>query len=407
MALPPVPKNLDIKDPKVKSYFQAINDQALTFAPIDATYIVKTSNSDLTNEQALSSLNSGFVKVTTGTGTLSSVTGIVNADLDTTGVSAASYTINGSSLFAVNSQGRLTSASSATITVTGTSNQITVTGGTGTTPTISIATGYVGQTSLTTLGTISTGTWNATKIGLAYGGTNADLSATGGASQVLKQTSVGGNITVAQLAASDISVTKPTIQTFTSGSGTYTLPANCSWIEVELVGGGGGGSGSGSGGTLTSGSNGGNTTFGTSFLTGNGGAGGVDGAPVSGGTASGGDINIAGGNGGGRSTIGTIPGSPGAASYFGNAGLGGEINGGGGGSATGYGSGGGAAGTTATTAVGGSGAAGGYVRKIITSPSSTYSYAVGAGGSGGAAGTGGAAGGSGKAGIIIVREYYI
>lgn len=42
------------------------------FAPADATYIVKTSDSTLSNEQALSSLSSGFVKVTTGTGTLTS-----------------------------------------------------------------------------------------------------------------------------------------------------------------------------------------------------------------------------------------------------------------------------------------------------------------------------------------------
>lgn len=42
-------------------------------------------------------------------------------------------------------------------------------------------------------------------LGLAAGGTNANLSATGGTSQVLKQTSVGGTITVAQLAAADLS----------------------------------------------------------------------------------------------------------------------------------------------------------------------------------------------------------
>jgi len=43
------------------------------------------------------------------------------------------------------------------------------------------------------------------QIALARGGTNADLSGTGGTSQVLKQTSVGGSITVGQLAFSDIS----------------------------------------------------------------------------------------------------------------------------------------------------------------------------------------------------------
>lgn len=61
------------------------------------------------------------------------------------------------------------------------------------------------NSSLTSLGTIATGVWNGTKIGLAYGGTNADLSATGGTSRVLMQTSTGANISVAQLAASDLS----------------------------------------------------------------------------------------------------------------------------------------------------------------------------------------------------------
>lgn len=59
--------------------------------------------------------------------------------------------------------------------------------------------------SLTTVGTIGTGTWNATKIGLLYGGTNADLSGTGGTSQFLKQASVGAAITVARPAIADLS----------------------------------------------------------------------------------------------------------------------------------------------------------------------------------------------------------
>jgi hypothetical protein len=53
--------------------------------------------------------------------------------------------------------------------VTGTANRITSTGGT--TPQIDIASTYVGQTSITTLGTITTGTWNGTVIDVAHGGT--------------------------------------------------------------------------------------------------------------------------------------------------------------------------------------------------------------------------------------------
>lgn len=61
--------------------------------------------------------------------------------------------------------------------VTGTANRITSTGGT--TPIIDISAAYVGQTSLTTLGTVTTGTWNAGVIPLLYGGTGAALTAPG------------------------------------------------------------------------------------------------------------------------------------------------------------------------------------------------------------------------------------
>lgn len=103
-------------------------------------------------------------------------------------------------------------------TLTGTTNRLTVTNGDGTAgnPTFDISASYIGQSSITTIGTITTGTWTGTKVGLAYGGTNADLSATGGASQVLKQVSSGAAITVAQLAASDLS-------NGTTGSGAVVL----------------------------------------------------------------------------------------------------------------------------------------------------------------------------------------
>ena len=45
---------------------------------------------------------------------------------------------------------------------------------------INIDTGYVGQTSLTTLGTIATGTWQSTDIGVAYGGTGASTFTSNG-----------------------------------------------------------------------------------------------------------------------------------------------------------------------------------------------------------------------------------
>ena len=63
---------------------------------------------------------------------------------------------------------------SGVLAVGGTSNRITVTA-----DAIDIASTYVGQTSITTLGTITTGTWNGTAIGTGYGGTGLTTYATG------------------------------------------------------------------------------------------------------------------------------------------------------------------------------------------------------------------------------------
>ena len=59
-----------------------------------------------------------------------------------------------------------------TIDAVGTSDRITVNA-----DSIDIASTYAGQSSITTLGTITTGTWQATDIGIAYGGTNASTEA--------------------------------------------------------------------------------------------------------------------------------------------------------------------------------------------------------------------------------------
>lgn len=67
--------------------------------------------------------------------------------------------------------------------VSGTTNRIAVTG-TSTDPIVDIAATYVGQASITTLGTITTGTWNGTTISIARGGTG--LTALGTAAQLLR-----------------------------------------------------------------------------------------------------------------------------------------------------------------------------------------------------------------------------
>jgi len=125
------------------------------------------------------------------------ITTIDLADVPNTGVGA---------LFAIarDAKGRIVGYKPATIT--GTANRISVTDGDAIAglPTIDIDASYVGQPSITTVGTITTGTWHASIVGVAYGGTGSDLSSTGGTGQYVKQSTVGAALTVGTIPASDI-----------------------------------------------------------------------------------------------------------------------------------------------------------------------------------------------------------
>lgn len=202
--------------------------------------------------------------------------------------------------------------------------------------------------------------------------------------------------------------TAPTTQVFTTGSGTYTTPANVRYIKVRMVGGGGGGSGGGTTGS-GAGGNGGNSTFGTALLSCTGGSGASTVTGGGGGASSGGFFNISGGQGGGsvNSSVEARGGS-GGISFFGGAP--GASRGGTAGStvAANTGSGGGGGGTVVASALAGAGGgAGGYLEAFISSPSATYAYAVGATGSAGSAGTSGTAASAGAAGLILVEEFYV
>lgn len=203
--------------------------------------------------------------------------------------------------------------------------------------------------------------------------------------------------------------TQPTVQRFLSGSGTYTTPGGVKYIKVKMIGAGGGGGGAG--GAPTTGGTGGTTTFGSSLLTATGGAGGT----AAGGTGSGGTttvnspaitlVALDGGRGyPAYANASNGGGGGGGVSPFGGAGTGGttgiQANQPG---LTNTGSGGGGAFLSAASGAGG-GAAGGYIEAIITSPSTTYSYAIGAAGTGG---TGTNAGSIGGSGVIIVEEHYV
>jgi hypothetical protein len=205
-----------------------------------------------------------------------------------------------------------------------------------------------------------------------------------------------------------------------TGNRTYAYWVKAKSIRVKMFGGGAGaaGSGTGGGGSVTagnnstfdnltaaggsvgaysaSGGNGGAPTVGAGWidmgsLSGGGGGAGGEGASANG------NQNFTGGVGGGP--IGTCPGGGTKAASSGTA-TSGAAN-------TGCGGQGGGCASITSCATGSGGGGGAYVEALTWgTPSSTYTYTVGASANGGTAGTSGQAGGSGGSGMIIVEEYY-
>ena len=122
---------------------------------------------------------SGAGQVTAGTGLtktgntldVGAGTGIqVNAD------DIALSPSNVLSLFNLATSGIVARTAANTVTartITGTTNRITITNGDGVAgnPTLDIASSYAGQNTITTLGTVTTGTWNGSTLAVGYGGT--------------------------------------------------------------------------------------------------------------------------------------------------------------------------------------------------------------------------------------------
>lgn len=113
----------------------------------------------------------------------------------------------------------------STIDVVGTTNRITVNA-----DSIDIAATYVGQSSITNLGTVTTGTWNASTVAVAYGGTGA-TSLTGyvkgngaaafTASATIPSSDVSGLGTMATQNANTVAITGGTIDGVTIDGGTF------------------------------------------------------------------------------------------------------------------------------------------------------------------------------------------
>lgn len=134
---------------------------------------------------------------------------INNAELEFSSISL-SYGSGVSGDATVSLGGTLSIQNDGTLSVSGTSDQIDVTAGQN--PVVSIAPTYAGQTSIVTLGTITTGTWNGTSI--ADGFVDNNLTIDGG---VIDNTVIGGTTAAAA------TFTSVTATSFTGGSGAFTL----------------------------------------------------------------------------------------------------------------------------------------------------------------------------------------
>jgi hypothetical protein len=276
----------------------------------------------------------------------------------------------------------------------------------------------VNGSTITFTGAPSSGTNN---IYVSYTSPNTQVVQPGQGTVGSQQIASGVNFTAGTITFADSSTissnASPQVTVYTSGSGTYTVPTGAKYLTVEMVGAGGGGAGCGPENNASmDGGVGGTTTFGSSLLTCTGGGGGtraITSYPSSGGTptlnspATG--VSVYGGSGSGGNSYnvaGYAAGMMGAGTPFGGGGAS-AVNQSGFVPPANTGSGGGGGGTpSGGGGTGGGGGAGAYIKAIISSPSATYSYTVGSGGTAGVAGTGGFTGAAGAAGRIVVTAYF-
>jgi hypothetical protein len=157
-----------------------LNTTALTFVQfsgagqITASAPLSKSGNTLSLSLAARLVNNGgSLDLASGVATAGTYTSVT---VDTYGrVTAGADVVTSNGLVA-----RTASGTFAARTLTGTASRLSVANGDGVSgnPTVDIDSAYVGQTSITTLGTVATGTWSATTIALNKGGTGATTAPT-------------------------------------------------------------------------------------------------------------------------------------------------------------------------------------------------------------------------------------
>lgn len=152
----------------------------------------------------------------------------LGGNLTTSGANALTLTTTGPTNVTLPTSGTLATTASTVSSVSGTTNRITSTGGT--TPVIDISASYVGQTSITTLGTIATGTWNGTVVSPTYGGTGVN---NGSSTMTLAgNVSFSGAFSVGFTATGSTALTLPTSGTLATTQG---LPLSAATTNQTMV----------------------------------------------------------------------------------------------------------------------------------------------------------------------------
>ena len=139
--------------------------------------------------------------------------------LATSGAFASVFTMTGATNVTFPTSGTLATTAGTVSSVSGTLNRITSTGGT--TPVIDISASYVGQSSITTLGTITTGVWQGTLVSPIYGGTGVNNGS--------NTLTLAGTLATSGAFASVFTMTGATNVTFPT-SGTLATTATASGI---------------------------------------------------------------------------------------------------------------------------------------------------------------------------------